>query len=83
MEPTRPANSEAAGSFAIAIFDDPDHSIEEKREIIIGHSGQQRLLLVSFTERTPEVRIIGARRATRRERQDYERDVKEEAKKEE
>lgn len=63
------------------ILDDPDHSIEEKREIIIGHSGQGHLLLVSFTERTPRVRIIGARRATRRERHDYERNAKEKAKK--
>jgi len=63
------------------IVDDPDHSIEEKREIIVGHSGQRRLLLVSFTERTPKVRIIGARRATRRERQDYERNIKEKVEK--
>jgi uncharacterized DUF497 family protein len=32
------------------IFDDPDHSAREQREIIVGHSTQQRLLLVSFTE---------------------------------
>jgi hypothetical protein len=63
------------------ILDDPDHSIEEKREIIVGHLGRQRLLLVSFIERTPKVRIISARRATRRERQDYERDIKEKAQK--
>jgi len=30
------------------IFDDPDHSADEKREIIIGHSAQQRLLVVGF-----------------------------------
>jgi len=58
------------------IFDDPDHSLGETREIIIGYSAQQRLLVVSFTERPPKVRVIGARRATRRERQDYERDIK-------
>jgi len=63
------------------ILDDPDHSIDEKREIIVGRSGRQRLLLVSFTERTPKVRIISARRATRGERQDYERDIKEKAQK--
>jgi uncharacterized DUF497 family protein len=65
------------------IIDDPDHSVDEKREIIIGHSGQQRLLLVSFIERPPKVRIIGARRATRREREEYERDVKEKGKRQE
>jgi uncharacterized DUF497 family protein len=31
------------------IFDDEDHSIEEQREIIIGHSDKQRLLVVCFT----------------------------------
>ena len=33
------------------IFDDEDHSVEELREIIVGHSSQNRLLVVSFTER--------------------------------
>lgn len=54
------------------IFDDEAHSIEEIREIIIGHSAQNRLLLVSFTERNGRIRIISARRATPRERRDYE-----------
>jgi len=31
------------------IFDDEDHSVEERREIIIGHSSQRRLLVVCFT----------------------------------
>ena len=54
------------------IFDDPDHSAREQREIIVGHSKQQRLLLVSFTERDGRIRIISARTATKRERHDYE-----------
>jgi len=54
------------------IFDDPDHSAEEPREIIIGHSGGNRLLVVSFTERADKLRIISARCATRRERESYE-----------
>ena len=56
------------------IFDDPDHSTNETREIIVGHSMQQRLLIVSFAEREDKVRIISARAATRRERHDYEQD---------
>ena len=63
------------------IFDDPDHSTDETREIIIGHSEKQRLLLVCFTERVARVRIISARSATKRERQDYEQDVKEKSQK--
>ncbi|HAX76506.1 MAG TPA: hypothetical protein DCY88_11865 [Cyanobacteria bacterium UBA11372] len=54
------------------IFDDEAHSVDEKREIIIGHSQQNRLLLVSFTERPNTIRIISARLATRKEREDYE-----------
>lgn len=60
------------------IHDDPDHSQDEHREIIVGHSDSQRLLLVSFTERPPKVRIISARPATRRERHDYEQSQKQE-----
>ncbi len=54
------------------IHDEPAHSSAEPREIIVGHSHRARLLLVSFTERGSLTRIISARRATRRERSDYE-----------
>jgi uncharacterized DUF497 family protein len=56
------------------IFDDEEHSETEQREIIIGYSSRQRLLIACFTE-GPAVRIISARSATRRERQDYEENV--------
>jgi hypothetical protein len=54
------------------IHDDPDHSVAEHREIIVGHSSQGRLLVVSFTGRRSNIRVISARPATRRERRDYE-----------
>jgi hypothetical protein len=55
------------------IFFDESHSVAEVREIIVGHSRSNRLLLVSFTERGPEtVRIISARVATKAERKAYE-----------
>jgi uncharacterized DUF497 family protein len=57
------------------IFDDEDHSVEEQREIIIGQSAKQRLLLVCFTARGNSIRIFSARKATRREQQDYEENV--------
>lgn len=50
------------------IFDDEEHSGEEVREIIVGHTITQQLLLVAFTERRGVLRIISARRATARER---------------
>jgi uncharacterized DUF497 family protein len=55
-----------------AIFDDEIHSVDEHREIIVGHSVKERLLLVCFTERGDVIRIISARPATKRERRDYE-----------
>jgi hypothetical protein len=58
-----------------AIFDDEQHSSTEMREFIIGHSGQGRLVLVCFVERSERVRIISARPATRRERSDYEENI--------
>jgi uncharacterized protein len=57
------------------IFLDENHSLDEHREIIIGHSSFNRLLLVCFTERVKDViRIISARIVTKKERKDYEED---------
>ena len=56
------------------IFNDEEHSGDERREIIIGHSTQENLLLVSFTG-DDTVRILSARKATKRERKDYEENV--------
>ena len=59
------------------IFDDVAHSDDEMREIIIGHSASGRILLVSFTERADDlIRIISARKTTRKERKDYEENYK-------
>ena len=66
---------EAAAVFTdplAAVIDDPDHSFDEWRFLIVGESGAGRLLVVSYTERSGKIRIISARRATRRERKDYE-----------
>jgi uncharacterized DUF497 family protein len=52
---------------------DPDHSgSDEQRHILLGQSFQGRLLVVVHVERGDTIRIISARSATRRERQDYE-----------
>jgi len=58
------------------IFDDESHSIGEQREIVIGHSVNQNLLLVCFTAQAESIRIFSAREATKRERKDYEENVK-------
>ena len=57
---------------AARIFDDLDHSGDERREIIIGHSRRPRLLVVGFAERAGRVRIITARRASRAETRRHE-----------
>lgn len=55
-----------------AIFDDEWHSDEEHREIIVGYSVRNRLLIVIFTQRGASIWIISARQATRREVQEHE-----------
>ena len=52
-------------------FYDPDHSNDEDRELLIAHSNQGRVLLVSYTIRTDVVRIISARKATKSEEVRY------------
>jgi uncharacterized protein len=56
------------------IFPDEEHSVDELREIIIGHSAGHQLILVNFTGINDRVRISSARKATRRERK-YEENV--------
>ena len=51
---------------------DPAHSQVEDRFIILGQPHRQRLLVVVHTERGDSIRIISARRASRRERKNYE-----------
>ena len=57
------------------IFFDAGHSKNETREIIIGHSINNRLLLVNFIECVNSVRIFSARLATKKERKDYEENI--------
>lgn len=58
------------------VFDDEAHSTDEKREIIIGNSINDRLIVVCFTERPNErIRIISARLHTPKERKAYEENI--------
>ncbi len=64
---------------AATVFDDPmfitvvdeEHSVDEERYITIGLSKQGRLLMVAHTDREGRIRIISARKATKREEQFY------------
>ena len=53
-------------------FPDPDHSLDESREITIGYTMKGQLVFVSHCERGKGIRIISARPATRTERDQYE-----------
>ena len=55
-----------------ATFDDPDHSVGERRFITVGYSSHERLLVVVHVERGDNLRIISARLATARERKRHE-----------
>jgi len=59
--------------FAITI-DDQDHSGLEERYIDIGISSKGRILVVWYTERNDNIRIIGCRMANRFEREQYEKE---------
>ena len=49
------------------VFYDPDHSDDEDRELLIAHSNQGRVLIISYTLKTEVIRIISARKATKSE----------------
>ena len=53
---------------------DPVHSESEHRFVLVGVSTRGRLLVVTHAQRRHNIRIIGARLTTRRERKSYEED---------
>ena len=59
---------------AAILFDDPEHSEEEERFLIIGMSNQRGICIVSHCYRgiDERIRIISARKATRTEQSIYE-----------
>ncbi len=54
------------------VYDDPDHAAAEARFLLVGHSLDGRLLLVVHAEKHDTIRIISARRTSRRERRAYD-----------
>ena len=68
------AESAFADEFAI-LLDDPDHSVGETRFLLLGLSATLRTLVVSHCYRKADevVRLISARKATRQERDVYNR----------
>ncbi len=65
---------------AMVLYDDSaitihDVVLSEERFVIIGMDALARLLIVIYTWRKDRIRIISARKATSRERREYERGV--------
>lgn len=57
------------------LFDDPEHSMEEERFLILGISKYENLCIVSHCYRSDDniIRIISARKATKNEAKIYNR----------
>lgn len=55
------------------LFDDPDHSEAEERFLMLGISEQTKMLIVSHCYRGKDgiIRIISARKATKKEAKQY------------
>lgn len=60
------------------LIEDPDHSLDEDRFILMGLSSSLRILLVChcYKPKVGLIRLISARKADRQECQDYTRSFK-------
>ena len=65
------ASSAFGDDFSITM-EDPLHSEDENRLILIGRSILQKVLVVVHVEKTETIRIISARKATKKEKKAYE-----------
>ena len=63
------------GDLVSLTISDPDSSLDETRFITLGRSNVGRLLAVVHTERDDKIRLISARRASPRERANYEETI--------
>lgn len=60
------------------LFDDPEHSIDEERFLLLGISNTEKLCIVCHCYRNSDevVRIISARKATKNETKAYNETTK-------
>ena len=68
--------STAFGDALSLVIYDPLHSEEEDRFVLIGNSHKDRLLVVVHTDRGDHIRLISARKATKKEGKQYEENAK-------
>lgn len=59
------------------LIGDPDHSSDEDRFVMLGMSSRARILIVChcYRQHNGIIRLISARRATRREQSQYRRSI--------
>ena len=59
------------------LFDDPEHSVDEDRFILLGMSDTAKVCIVChcYRESDTVIRIISARQATRKEAEHYVRGI--------
>ncbi|MCA9920055.1 MAG: BrnT family toxin [Anaerolineales bacterium] len=55
----------------LLLANDAQHSQEEQRFYVLGHTNAERTLFISFTIRKNKIRVISARDMSRKERQIY------------
>jgi hypothetical protein len=67
-----PEAAEVFGDELSSTVVDPDHSEGENRYLTFGQTRSGRHIVVAYTERGGRVRLISARKMTRRERKAYE-----------
>ena len=68
-----PEAATAFGDPLSIVISDPDHFEDELRWLLLGMTFRGRLVVIAHAERGENIRLISARLATRRERNDYER----------
>ncbi|MCK6572073.1 BrnT family toxin [Myxococcota bacterium] len=68
---------EAATAFGDPLsvtIEDPDHSSDEARFLLLGATYAGQIVVVAHAERGDSIRIISARKATPAEKRDHERE---------
>jgi len=66
------ADAEAVFYDSLAIHQEDHYSEGEERFITIGMGSTNKLIVVIYTFRDDEIRVISARHATRQEKREYE-----------
>jgi len=69
------ASSVFGDVLSLTVFD-PLHSEKKDRFVLIGNSFKNRIIVIAHAERGDKIRIISARKATKNERMQYEKNTK-------